>query len=376
MRYSVMCAVWMFCLSSALALGAGHSSALAAEFGKMENGQTVEAFTLTNANGLAAKVISRGAALAELRVPDRNGKLADVVLGFDDVKGYESPANSYFGCTTGRVANRTALGKFTLDGHEYKLAVNNGPNHLHGGVKRSLDKVNWKAEPFNDEQGQGVRFTYTSPDGEEGYPGNLKIAVTYALNDKNELRIEYQATTDKPTPVNLTNHSYFNLAGAGSGTALDHVLTLNADKYTPVDETLLPTGEITSVEGTPLDFRQPTRVGERIESLIEGPTIGYDHNFVLNKKRSGELSLAARLRDPSSGRTLTLYTTEPGVQFYSGNFLSGQRGKGGKAYGPRSAICLETQHFPDAMHHANFPSIILKPGQTYRQTSVYAFSAK
>jgi aldose 1-epimerase len=341
------------------------------EFGKTADGKTVHEYTLTNKNGMIVKLSTRGATITQIHVPDKDGKLADVVLGFDNVAGYESDDNQYFGNTTGRVCNRIAKGKFTLDGKEYQLAINNDPNHLHGGVKRSLDKVVWKAAKA--KQGNGVSFRYTSPDGEEGYPGKLKVTVNYALTDTNQLRINFRAKTDKATPVNLTNHAYFNLAGAGSKTVLDHLLTLNADKYTPTDETLIPTGKIESVEGTVLDFRKPTRIGERIKSLDETAAIGYDHNFVLNRK-DDKLSLAATLHDPSSGRVLKVLTTDPGVQFYSGNFLNGQKGKGGKTYAHRSALCLETQHHPDSINHENFPSTVLKPGETYKHTQVYAFS--
>jgi aldose 1-epimerase len=346
-----------------------------APFGKTADGRPVAVFTLTNKNGLVAKVITLGATLTELHVPDKAGKTADVVLGFDSAAGYESDQNQHFGCTTGRVANRIAKGKFTLDGKEYQLAVNNGPNHLHGGTKRNLGRVVWKAEPVKSEQGSAVRFRYVSPDGEEGYPGKLDVSVTYTLTDKNELRIDYSATTDKATPVNLTNHSYFNLAGAGADTVLDHELMLAAERYTPADDTLIPTGKIEAVAGTPLDFTKPRRIGERIEQLYKTPYAGYDHNFVLTK-REDQPTLAAKLRDPKSGRVMTVLTTQPGVQLYSGNFLKGQKGKGGQVYKQHSAVCLETQHFPDSVNKPQFPSVILKPGQTYRQTCIYAFAAE
>jgi aldose 1-epimerase len=352
-------------------LSAGDKTPTIREFGKTATGKTVHEFTLTNKSGMIVKLSSRGATITQIHVPDKDDKLADVVLGFDDVAGYEGDGNQYFGNTTGRVCNRIAKGKFTLDGKEYSLAINNDPNHLHGGAKRSLDKVVWNGK--NAKKGNGVVFRYTSPDGEEGYPGKLSVTVNYVLTDTNELRINFRAKTDKATPVNITNHAYFNLAGAGSKTVLDHMLTLNADKYTPTDDTLIPTGKIDSVEGTVLDFRKPTRIGERIKSLDDTAAIGYDHNFVLNRK-DDELSLAATLHDPSSGRVLKVLTTEPGIQFYSGNFLMGQKGKGGKEYAHRSAICLETQHHPDSINHANFPSTVLKPGETYKHTQVYAFS--
>lgn len=348
-----------------------------APFGKTSDGQPVEVYTLKNSSGLTARVMTRGATLTELHVPDASGKTADVVLGFDNVSGYESDGNQYFGCTTGRVCNRIAKGKFKLDGKEYTLAVNNEPNHLHGGLKRSLDKVLWKATGSADSDGQQVRFSYTSPDGEEGYPGTLTIVVTYRVPAKeNVLKISYEATTDRATPVNLTNHAYFNLSGAGSTTVLDHHLQLNADSYTKADETLIPTGEISSVAGTPLDFRKATRLGDRIDVLTPTGALGYDHNYVLNwPKGSTDLIQAAVLTDPASGRTLKISTTEPGIQLYSGNFLKGQKGKGGKEYPHRSAMCLETQHFPDSVNHPEFPSTILKPGETYRSETVLDFSS-
>ena len=344
-------------------------------FGMTKDGESVEIFTLTSSKGLVAKVMTRGATLVQLNVPDKDGKTADVLLGFDDVAGYESDSNQYFGCTTGRVCNRIARGKFTLDGKEYSLAINNEPNHLHGGVARSLDKVVWKAKPFTGAKGSGVKFSYTSPDGEEGYPGNLTIAVTYMVpNDSNSITISYSATTDKATPVNLTNHAYFNLAGEGSPTVLEHVLRLNADTYTAGDDTMIPTGKIEPVEGTDLDFRSRTVIGKRIESIGKTAAIGYDHNFVLNAKEPGtEMTLAAVLVDPKSRRRMRVTTTEPGVQFYSGNFLKGQKGKGGKVYEHRSALCLETQHYPDSVNHDNFPTTILKPGETFESRTTYLF---
>lgn len=339
-------------------------------FGTTKDGRPVHAFTLENPHGVIARVITRGATLTEWHVPDRHGNLADVVLGFDDLAGYESGANQHFGCTTGRVANRTAGGRFTLDGTEYRLAINNGPNHLHGGTERSLDKVIWDAEPFDDQRGQGVVFRYTSPDGEEGYPGNLAIEVTYTLTADNSLCIVYRAATDKPTPVNLTNHSYFNLCGAGEPSVADHEVQILANHYTPTDETLIPTGEIAPVAGTPLDFREPHTIGARIDQLNDTPASGYDHNYVLNSQ-DGSLAVAARVREPESGRVLTVSTTEPGVQFYSANWLGGQTGKGGKSYPGRSAFCLETQHYPNAVNQPNFPSIILRPDEAYSHTCVY-----
>ncbi|MEO0530218.1 MAG: aldose epimerase family protein [Planctomycetota bacterium] len=331
------------------------------------------AHTLTNANGMSIRLIDLGATLMAVEVPDRDGNLADVVLGFDQVDSYESDDNQYFGVTAGRCANRLAEGRFSLDGKAYQLACNNGPNHLHGGNERALSKVVWNAEPSDD--GESVTFRYTSPSGEEGYPGTLDVKVTYRLGNDNAIRIEYTATTDEPTIVNLTNHAYFNLGGAGSPTVNDHLLRLNADRYTPVDENLIPTGELAPVEGTPLDFREATRIGARVAELDDAPTTGYDHNFVLRgPSHEGEVRLAARLEDPASGRVLTVLTDQPGVQFYGGNFLFGQQGKGGATYAHRSACCLETQHFPNAPNTPSFPSVVLRPGETYRHVCVYAFS--
>jgi aldose 1-epimerase len=344
-------------------------------FGKTKNGEAVQLYTLRSDKGLVARVMTRGATLVAIHAPDRDGKPADVILGWDDVAGYESEDNQYFGCTTGRVCNRIAKGKFTLDGKEYSLAINNEPNHLHGGVERSLDKVVWDAKGFSNDRGQGVRMTYTSPDGEEGYPGNLKVTVSFFVpKNANRLAITYKATTDKATPVNLTNHAYFNLAGAGSETVLDHVLKLNADRYTPVDDTLIPTGEIAPVAGTDLDFRTFVRIGKRIATFDDAGTIGYDHNFVLNAKPDDSpLNVAAILRHPGSGRQLRVLTTEPGIQFYSGNFLQGQVAKDGKTYAHRSAVCLETQHFPDSVNHPEFPTTILQPGESFESTTHLVF---
>ncbi len=365
------------CLCSLLVIMTdAHAAVPEAEpFGSTADGTPVERFTLKNDNGMIVRVISRGATVTEIHVPDRDGNLADVVLGFDTLEGYESEGNQYFGCTTGRVCNRIANGRFTLGCETYQLAVNNGPNHLHGGVKRSLDKVVWRAIPIENRRGVGVRFRYTSKNGEEGYPGTVRFVVTYTLNNENQLRIDYKATTRETTPVNLTNHSYFNLQGAGSETALDHILTINASRYTPTNDTLIPTGEIASVEGTPLDFRQPRRIGDRIGQLDDTPAIGYDHNYVLDGK-AGQLRRIAKLHDPSSGRTMTIDSDQPGVQFYSGNFLHGQEGKGGMSYAHRSAVCLETQHFPDSVNQPEFPSILLHPDETYTQTCVYQFSVE
>jgi aldose 1-epimerase len=343
-----------------------------APFGKISDGTAVNIYTLTNANGVEVKAITYGCIITSLKVPDRTGKFADVVLGYDTLDGYlkDSP---YFGAVVGRYGNRIAKGQFTLSGKTYKLATNNGPNHLHGGNK-GFDKVVWTAAEKTSAAGVGVAFSRVSTDGEEGYPGNLRVTVTYTLTDKNELVVDYQATTDKATPVNLTQHSYFNLA-ADDGDILGHQLTIDADRYTPVDATLIPTGELASVAGTPFDFRKSTPIGSRIND--SNPQLkngnGYDHNWVLTRGKSG-LEHAVRVVEPKTGRTLDIATTEPGVQFYTGNFLDGSiTGKGGRVYKERSGFCLETQHFPDSPNHANFPSTILKPGQTYSSQTVFTF---
>lgn len=338
-------------------------------FGVRKDGQPSTLWTLRTA-GLEVDVTDHGATLVAVRMPDRAGRLGDVVLGFDDVAGYQSDGNQYFGCTTGRVCNRIAKGEFTLDGYTYVLATNNGPNHLHGGAARSFDKVHWRGTPVQGSGGaRGVRFAYRSRDGEEGYPGNLDVAVTYWLvpGTSPRLRIDYEAATDRRTPVNLTNHAYWNLAGAGAPTVLDHVLWIDADRYTPCDDTLIPTGAIAAVAGTPLDFQRPLPLGLRLPLLTDTPARGYDHNYVL--RPADALRAVAELRDPGSGRWLRVATTEPGLQLYSGNFLRGQTGKGGASYAQRSAVCLETQHFPDSVHHAHFPDTILDPGRTLRSTT-------
>lgn len=345
-------------------------------FGKTSDGAEVSSYTLTNKNGVTVKIMTLGATITEINVPDKNGKIANVVLGFDDVAGYQSDRNQYFGCTVGRVANRIAKGKFTLEGKEYTLATNNGPNHLHGGVKKSLDKVIWKVnlDKAPDNAKTMLAFRYTSPDGEEGYPGTVSFTVGYQLTNNNELNIYFSATTDKATPINLTNHSYFNLAGAGSPTVLDHELMVNANEYIDVDKTLIPVGK-KAVKGTVMDFTKSTRIGERIEKLYDTGAKGYDHCYVLADRKKTP-TIAAKLRDPQSGRTLTVSTEKPGVQVYTGNFLMGQKGKGGQEYKLRSAICLETGGFPDAVNQPAFPSAIVRPGETYAHTCIYAFSAE
>ncbi|MBC8290283.1 MAG: galactose mutarotase [Planctomycetes bacterium] len=342
-------------------------------FGKTKSGKEVDLYTLKNEAGMTVCLSTRGATITQIHVPDKDGKFADVTLGFDDVAGYEGEGNQYFGNTTGRVCNRIALGKFTLDGKEYELAVNNEPNHLHGGKERSLDKVVWKAKEVRTEkQGTGIAFSYKSPDGEEGYPGTLRVNIRYTLTEDNKIRMNYSAKTDKATPVNLTNHASFNLGGAGSETVLNHQLQLFADKYTPTDETLIPTGKIEPVEGTVLDFTKMKKIGARIKKLDDTAAIGYDHNFVLNNQ-TGKVKLAAILRDTESGRVLRVSTDQPGIQFYSGNFLEGQKGKGGKEYAHRSALCLEAQHYPNSINIEGFPTTILKPDETYKQITVYSF---
>jgi len=345
-----------------------NSSLQKSSFGKLPDGTAAELYMLTNGNGLVAKVTTYGTIITELQVPDRHGTMGDIVLGFDSLEQYLK-SHPFFGCTVGRVANRIAKGRFTLDGRTYTLAVNNGPNHLHGGIK-GFDKVVWNAEP---QAGAVVKFTYTSPDGEEGYPGTLHVAVLMALTDENELRIDYRATTDKPTPVNLTNHSYFNLAGTGD--VLSHELMIAADHFTPADDTNIPTGEIRPVKGSPMDFSTPMPIGSRFAQL-DGEPVGYDRNYVLNGGGKS-IALAARAYDPTSGRQLECYTTQPGVQLYTANYLDGSlTGKNGWVYKRHSGFCLETQHFPDSVNHPSFPSVILRPGETYAQTTVYRFTTR
>jgi aldose 1-epimerase len=345
---------------------------MGAPFGKAPDGRTVELFTLANSHGMEARIMTWGAAVVSLKVPDAQGHLGDVVLGFDDLDGYLKH-DFFSGKVVGRYANRIGQARFTLDGKEYKLATNNGRNSLHGG-KQGFDKRLWTPVKADDHS---LELQYESKDGEEGYPGNLVVTVLYTLTEDNELRIDYTVTTDKDTVVNLSNHSYFNLAGAGNGTILDEDLQIEADRFTPVTSELIPTGELRSVEGTPMDFRKPARIGARIDSTHEQLKfgLGYDHNWVLNKPKEG-LTLAARLHDPRSGRVMEVLTTEPGLQFYSGNMMAGSvTGKADRVYVRRGALCLETQHFPDSPNQPGFPSTELKPGQTYRSTTVFRFSA-
>jgi aldose 1-epimerase len=343
-------------------------------FGKLADGTCVEVYTLRNERGLEARVITYGAIIVSLRTPDSGGQFTDIVLGFDDLGGYvkQSP---YFGAVVGRYANRIARGRFSLDGNTYQLPVNDPPNTLHGG-SRGFDKVVWSAWERKDEN--ALELTYTSPDGDQGFPGELSARVIYTLSDDNELTVSYHATTTRPTPVNLSQHSYFNLTGDARRDVLNHVVTIGADHYTPVDSTMIPTGELASVEGTPFDLRLPTRIGARVdgddEQLRYGS--GFDHNFVLTRAGPG-LMHAAHVAEPDSGRMMDIFTTEPGVQFYSGNHLDGSiRGKAGATYGHRCGFCLETQHFPDSPNQPGFPSTILRPGEEFSSQTVFAFGAQ
>jgi aldose 1-epimerase len=367
--------LFMLCAATAVSADAAStgitSSITSTSFGKTPEGQLVTLYKLTNKNGMSVSIMNYGATIVKILAPDRKGRLDDVVLGFDKFSPYPK-LSPYFGATVGRYANRIAKGKFSIGKTQYQLACNNGPNALHGGL-RGFDKCMWKVEPVESDI-PALRFSRLSLDGEEGYPGNLFVSVTFSLNNDNELRISYEATTDKPTIINLSNHSYFNLAGGG--TIRNHVLTLYADAFTPVDATLIPTGEIKKVAGTPWDFRTPTPIGLHLKET-GGKPIGYDHNYVLNKGVFSDWSLAAEVYEPRSGRTLKISTDQPGIQFYSGNFLDGTlNGAGGKVYHQYDAIALETQHFPDSPNHDNFPSTLLSPGETFKTTSVYAFGVK
>ena len=360
-------------LASCAGTKTGTKTMTVKSFGTLD-GKDVQLFTLENENGLSMSVTNYGATVTKLSTPDRSGELTDIVLGFDTLEEYPEKS-PYFGCIVGRVANRIAGGTFTLDGADYQLATNNGPNHLHGGVK-GLDKVVWDAKPL--VSGDGVAFTYRSPAGEEGYPGNLDVVVIYTLNDDNELVVDMKARTDAPTIVNLAHHTYWNLAGQASGDVLGHVLHLNADRYTPTDASMIPNGELISVEGTPFDFRAPKAIGADIARLPgdggDDPG-GYDMNFVVNGAW-GEMRLAAMVHEPRSGRGMKVLTTEPGIQFYSGNFLDGFSGKGGASYGKHAGLCLESQHHPDSIHREGmegWPTIILRPGEEYRHRMVHRF---
>ena len=368
-------------MSMLIASGGTQAAGLASEhkpFGKTNDGTAVEQYILRNSHGMQATVITYGGVLQSLKVPDKHGKVEDVVLGFDDVQGYQS-GTAFFGATIGRFGNRLAGGAFELDGKRYQVPLNDGPNSLHGGAQ-GFDKHVWKATPVKAKDSVGVTLTYLSKDGEMGFPGNLKTEVTYSLNDNNELHIDYKATTDKPTVLNLTNHSYFNLAGAGNGDILKQVATLHASHYTPVNATLIPTGELAPVKGTPMDFLKPTPIGQHIKEdhpqlkFAEPKQGGFDFNWALDNK--GDVKqLAAEVHDPESGRRLQLFTTEPGVQFYTSNFLDGSvKGKAGKTYQHWSGFTLETQHFPDAPNQPTIASTRLNPGQTYTQNTVFKFT--
>lgn len=344
-------------------------------YGEVE-GNAVDLYTLTNAHGFEMRVTNYGGIVVSCMVPDRAGHTEDIVLGYNQLEGYVKN-NPYFGCIVGRYGNRIAQAKFTLEGQEYTLAQNDGENNLHGGIK-AFDKVVWDARARMGDERVGVAFQYRSQDGEEGFPGNLDVTVTYTLTNDDAFRIDYFATTDKTTVVNLTNHSHWNLAGEGSGDILGHELMLNADHFTPVDEGLIPTG-IETIEGTPFDFRIPTAIGARIDNDDEQLNFGkgYDQNWVLNKEQEGAMTLAATVYEPQSGRFMEVFTTEPGIQFYTGNFLDGTViGKSGKAYESRNAFCLETQHYPDSPNNPDFPSVVLKPGEEYKTATIYKFSTK
>jgi len=342
-------------------------------FGKTEDGQQVDLYILTNKHGMQAAITNYGGTVVSLKVPDRSGKLDDVVLGYDTLDGYAT-GKAYIGATVGRYANRIAHASFTLDGNTYTLSKNDGDNHLHGGFNKRV----WTAKDVSGSAGQALELTYLSKDGEEGLPGNLPVKVVYTLTDKNELKIDYSATTDKDTVLNLTNHAYFNLAGQGNGDVLQQQIMIRADRFTPIDQFSIPTGELRSVKGTPFDFTTATAIGARIDQDDQQLKMGngYDHNWVLSNGTPGSLFLGAQAYDPHSGRVLEVLTTEPGIQLYTGNFLDGIHGKDGKVYNRRNAFCLETQHFPDSPNHPNFPTTELKPGQHFESTTVYKFSTK
>jgi aldose 1-epimerase len=344
------------------------------EFGT-HDGRSITLYTLKNAHGVEIQAMNYGGIILSIRVPDRKGQIADIVLGHEKLEGY-TPNPPYLGAIVGRYANRIANGTFTLDGKTYTLPKNDGPNTLHGGTTRTFDKVVWDAEPLKGKN--AVAFSYSSKDGEEGFPGNLKMKVTYTLTDDNELVIDYEATTDKATPINVSQHSYFNLKGEGNGDILDHEIMINADRFTPVDKNLIPTGELRPVKGTPMDFTTPMKIGARIDDNYEQLQLGhgYDHNYVINRKGAG-MVLAARVTEPTTGRVLEVSTTQPGLQFYTGNFLDGSvTGKEGHVYKRRYGFCLETQHFPDSPNHPKFPNTILRPGETFHQKTAFKFSAK
>ena len=341
------------------------------EWGQTANGEKIFLFTLRNKQGYETRIANYGATIIEFHAPDRHGELRDITSGFATAAEYLNN-QPFFGVIAGRYANRIAHGKFKLHGTEYQLATNNGPNHLHGGIN-GIDKKLWTAQPVHNDLGPALQLRYRSPDLEEGYPGNLDIVLTYLLTEDNELHIDYEARCDKPTPINLTNHAYWNLEGEDSGNVYEHVLTLNADHYTPVDENLIPTGEIRSVADSAMDYRKAKPIGQDIHNVGNTP-IGYDHNFVLNQESPGKLTYAARVKGPKSGRVMEVYTTEPALQFYTANFLDGTiKGKGGVLYQQHGAFCLECQHYPDSPNQADFPSTVLEPGGVYRQTTIHRF---
>ena len=369
-------AVVAFCSGMEAKAQRGEFSVKKESFGKVD-GQEVFLYTLSNARGAEARITNYGGIVVSLKVPDRNGKFDDIVLGYDNLDGYLKNGGVYIGALIGRYGNRIAKGRFRLNGVEYKLATNNSENHLHGGIK-GFDKVVWDAKSLRTKSGAALELTYLSRDGEEGYPGNLRVKVIYTLTDSNELKIDYSATTDKDTIVNLTSHSYFNLAGQGNGSILNHQLMINAARFTPIDATSIPTGELRSVKGTPFDFTRLTAIGAHINDADEQLKFGtgYDHNFVLNGQ-AGVLRLAARAYEPTTGRVMEVWTTEPGLQFYSGNFLDGTiTGKNGKVYNQRYGFCLETQHFPDSPNKPQFPSTVLRKGGSYHTTTIYRFTAQ
>ncbi|MEM9586616.1 MAG: aldose epimerase family protein [Planctomycetota bacterium] len=357
-----------------------HASGARGQETSVQDFDRIRLFTLANKSGTTIKVTNYGATITSIMVPDRDGKLGDVALGYNSVEGYMNAVDRpYFGAVVGRYGNRIANGSFTLDGTDYTLATNNGPNHLHGGII-GMDKVVWDAKPIQGNGWTGLELSYLAKDGEEGYPGNLQVTVSYRLSNDDTLAVDYMATTDKATPVNLTQHTYFNLSGEGSGNILSHQLMLNSEQFTPVDETLIPTGELRDVAGTPFDFRRPKAIGKEIE--VENEQLkfggGYDHNFVLRGSSDGDgMRLAAQVYDPATGRELTIRTNEPAVQFYCGNFLDGRlTGKSGKSYEYRGGFCLETPHYPDSPNQPSFPSTILKPGQTYQTRTTFAFGVR
>ncbi len=369
---SILCLMMLFICA---AQGQSKAAIKQEPFGTAD-GKEVSIYTLTNRKGAEARITNYGGIVVSLKVPDRKGQMDDVVLGFDTLDEYVAGNPPYFGAIIGRYANRIALGRFKLNGVEYKLATNNDPNHLHGGVK-GFDKVVWDARPLKTRTGAALELTYLSRDGEEGYPGNLRARVVYTLTDTNDLRVDYTATTDKDTVVTLTHHGYFNLKGQGNGDILDHQLTLNASRFTPIDATSIPLGELRSVKGTPFDFTTRTAIGARIdqddEQIKNGS--GYDHNYVING-RNGVLRRAAEAYEATTGRVMEVWTTEPGVQLYTGNFLTGLKGKDGKTYARRNGFCLETQHYPDSPNHPNFPTTVLRRGGRLKSTTIYKFSAR